>query len=156
MNKKTDWGSDETPPDQRVSDIIDVVFNRKTYPYSVYLVQSDEELHRVIIGMNGGRESLTAESHFVAIHAHELESSGIRIDHTPGEGVTSCRFANSLHHDLPAENDQLKALCLSLIAAGRKAATFTKGRTRVIVPEAEAIGCLAVPESTSCSVERCA
>src|SRR3954465_4989239 len=78
MNKKTDWGSDETPPDERVSDIIDVVFNRKTHPFSVYLVQSDEELHRVIVGMNGGRESLTAESHFVAIRGAELAAAGIR------------------------------------------------------------------------------
>jgi hypothetical protein len=156
MNKKTDWGSDETPPDERVSDIIDAVFGRKTYPYSVYLVQSDEELHRVIIGMNGGRESLTAESHFVAIHGHELEASRIRVDHTPAAGMTSCRFANSLHHDLAAENAQLKALCLRLIAAGRKATTFTKGRTRVILPGAEAIGCLAIPESKGCTAERCA
>ncbi len=156
MNKKTDWGSDETPPDERVSDIIDLVFNRRTYPYSVYLVRSDEELRRVIVGMNGGRESLTAESHFIAIRADELEAAGIRNDHTPGEGITSCSFANSLHHDLPAENDQLKTLFYSLIAAGRKAATFTKGRTKAIVPEAETLGCLAVPAATKCSHERCA
>ena len=156
MNRKTDWGSDESPPDERVSDIIDLVFNRKTYPYSVYLVRTDEELRRVIIGMNGGRESLTAESHFIAIRAEELDAAGIGHDHTPGEGITRCHFANSLHHDLTAENDQFKALCLALIAAVRKAATFTKGRTRAIVPEAEALGCLAVPEATSCRHERCA
>ena len=156
INKKTDWGSDETPPDERVSDILNLVFNRKSSPYSVYLVGTDEELHRVIIGMNGGRESLTAESHFIAIRAEELEAAGIRVEHTPGEGVTNCRFPNSLHHDLTAEDDQLETLCLGLIASGRKPATLTKGRTKAIVPEAEALGCLAVPASTTCSHPRCA
>ncbi len=86
----------------------------------------------------------------------ELDAAGIHHNHTPGEGITSCYLANSLHHDLTAEIDQFKALCLALIAAGRKAATFTKGRTRGIVPEAEALGCLAVPEATICNHQRCA
>ena len=145
LNKKSDWGSDETPADERATDLIALVFHRKTYPYSVYLVESDEELHRVIIGMNGGRESLTAESHFVAIHPHELKATGIRVDHTPDGGMTRCRFANSLHYDLTPEDYQLRALCVGLIAAGRKAATSTEGRTKMIAPRAEAIACLGRP-----------
>ena len=155
LNKKTDWGSDETPPDERVSDIIHLVFNRVTYPYSVYLVRTDEELRRVIIGMNGGRESLSAESHFLAIQDAELDAASIEVTHTPLEGITRCQFANLLHHDLQAGNKQLETLCLRLIATGRKAATFTKGRTKAIVPEAEDLGCLAVPASTVCTHERC-
>lgn len=155
MNKKTDWGSDETPSVERVSDIIELVFSRKTQPFSVFLVQSDEDLHRVIVGMNGGRDSLTAESHFVAILEGELIGAGIRIDHTPHNGITNCRFANSLHHDLHASDEELRVLCLSLIDAGRKATTFTKGRTKIIVPDAEALGCLAVPNATNCEHPRC-
>lgn len=157
MNRKIDWGSDDTPAAERAADIIGLVFDRKTHPFSVYLVGSDQDLHRVIIGMNGGRTSLTNESHFIAIRASELDAEGIGVDHTPEQGITNCRFANSLHHDLAAGDDQLRALCLRLIAVGRKAATFSKGRTKAIVPEAEAIGCLAaVPTSAGCRDLRCA
>jgi hypothetical protein len=83
IGRKSDWGSDETPPEERATDVVELVFNRKAHPFSVYLVGSNQDLHRVIIGMNGGRDSLSSESYFVALHRHELEAVGIRIDHTP-------------------------------------------------------------------------
>src|SRR3954451_16597244 len=74
LDRKADWGSDDLPPAQRVEDAVRLVFHRETHPYSVDLVRTDEDLHRVIIGMNGGRQSLSSESYFIALHAEDLEA----------------------------------------------------------------------------------
>src|SRR5438552_3992821 len=60
LDRKADWGSDETPQAERATDAVRLVFDPRTHPYSVYLLQSDEDLRRVIIGMNGGRQILSA------------------------------------------------------------------------------------------------
>ena len=51
----------------------------------------------------------------------------------------------------------MKSLCLRLIQAGRKVAYISKGRTELLIPRAEADGCLAaVSDSTGCRVQVCA
>jgi hypothetical protein len=51
----------------------------------------------------------------------------------------------------------MKALCLRLIQAGRKVAYISKGRTKLLIPTAEAGGCFAaVPDSAACRVIGCA
>jgi hypothetical protein len=157
LDRKADWGSDETPPEQRVIDVVRLVFRPDTFPYSVYLVRSDEDLQRVIIGMNGGRISLSSESHYIAFYPEDLAAIGIRADHTPDSGITRCRFANSLHHDRAAIDADMEALCLRLIQAGRKVTYISKGRTKLLIARAEANGCFAaVPDSVACRVEACA
>jgi hypothetical protein len=157
LDRKTDWGSDETPPEARAKDAVHLVFHPDSRPYSVYLIRSDEDLHRVIIGMNGGRQSLSSESYFIALQPEDLEAIGLRADHTPTEGVTSCRYANSLHHDIQASEPQIAALCLRLFRDGRKVRYISKGKTRLLIPAAEAAGCYAaVKNSPGCRVDVCA
>jgi hypothetical protein len=157
LDRKADWGSDETPQAERATDAVRLVFDPRTYPYSVYRVQSDEDLRRVIIGMNGGRQSLSAESYFLALYPEDLAAVGIHADHSPRAGITRCRYANFLHHDLSASDDQALALCLHLIKRGRKVVYFSKGRTTLIIAAAEAEGCYAaVEQSPGCRVEICA
>src|SRR5437763_14583240 len=83
LDRRADWGDDETPPEERIADIVRLVFHPNTYPYSVYLVQTDAELHRVIIGMNGGRLRLSSESYDIGLYPGYLDAVGIRVDHTP-------------------------------------------------------------------------
>jgi hypothetical protein len=156
LDRKTDWGSDDVPSEVRAEDVVRLVFHRNTHPYSVYLVGSDEDLRRVIIGMNGGRQSLSSESYFIALHPGDLGVIGLRAEHTPAEGATACKFANSLHHDIVAEEPEITALCVHLFRDGRRVRYFSKGRTKLLIPEAEAIGChAAVKNSPGCLLDAC-
>jgi hypothetical protein len=157
LDRKTDWGSAETPPEERAEDVVRLVFHHDTHPYSVYLVGSDEDLQRVIIGMNGGRASLSSESYFVALLPEDLQAIGLRAEHTPDQGMTDCRFARLLHHDVVASERKIVELCLHLFRQGRTARYFSKGRTKLLIPQAEADGCYAaVKNSTGCRVDACA
>ncbi len=132
------------------------MFHRDTHPYSVYLVRTDEDLRRVIIGMNGGRQSLSSESYFIALHVDDLDAVGLCADHTPGEGITACRFANTLHHDIIACEMEIVALCAHLFQRACAVHYFGKGRTKLLIPEAEAISCLAVTkEASGCKIDVC-
>jgi hypothetical protein len=157
LDRKTDWGSDETPQQERVQDVVRLVFHPDTHPYSVYLVQSDEDLHRVIIGMNGGRQSLASESYFIALQPDDLDAVGLHAVHTPAEGTTRCRYANSLHYDICASEPEIVVLCLHLFRDGRRVRYISKGSTKLLIPAAEASGCYAaVKDSAGCRVDVCA
>jgi hypothetical protein len=156
LARKTDWGSEDADPEARAEDVVRLVFPRDSHPYSVYLVRSDEELRRVIIGMNGGRQSLSSESYFIALQPGDLQASGLTAMHTPDDGVTACRFANSLHHDLVASENAIASLCILLFSSHRQVQYFSKGRTRLLIAEAEAIRCnAATKNSTGCLIESC-
>jgi hypothetical protein len=123
-------------------------------PFSVYLVQTDEDFQRVVIGMYGGRTSLTSDSDFVALLPSDLEAVGVNAE--PCEGETLYRFTNALHHDIPAEDDQLLAMCMRLLLQQRQLIHIPKRAIRPLAERAKAEGCLVIPESDGCKVERCA
>jgi hypothetical protein len=157
LRRRQDWGSDQTPNAERAADLVKVMWKCEPHtesPFSVYLVNSDEDFQRVVIGMNGGRTSLTADSDFVAILPSDLEAVGICAQPTRGE--TLCSLTNALHHDIPAEDDQLLAICLRLLQQGRQSIHLPKNRIRPLEERAIAEGCLVVRESTGCKVQRCA
>ena len=151
LQRKADWGSEETLIHERVGVVASLVFDRETYPFSVFLVTTDEELHRVIIGMNGGRQSLSADSSFLMMHPDDLAAAGLEATHTPGEGMTACHHANLLHYDIEASDQEIKMLCKHLIQQQRKVHYFSRGRTKLLVSPAEAIKCrAAVKDSMGC------
>jgi hypothetical protein len=153
LRRKADWGSIDTPLDERAADVVRVVFKIDPKPYSLFRVETDDELHRVVIGLNDGRPSLTCDSDFIAILPTELESVGIDAWHSTGD--TLCRFANALHYDISAEDDQLLTMCRWMIGQGREAIHLTKGMTRPMADKAQEDGCLVVPASPGCRVARC-
>src|SRR3954451_24033084 len=80
LRRREDWGSDETPLEERAADLLKVMWKCEPHPespFSVYLVGTDEEFQRVVIGMNGGRASLTTDSDFVALLPSDLEAAGV-------------------------------------------------------------------------------
>lgn len=93
LRRKADWGSDATPIDSRVDDVVRVVFLCDPNPYSLFRVETDEELERVVIGLNGGRPSLTIDSDFIALQPIELIDAGVEPEQTLGN--TLCGIANS-------------------------------------------------------------
>src|SRR4051812_42928176 len=77
LRRRADWGDLETPLEQRAADAVRLVFRSDPKPYSLFRVETDEELHRVVIGLNGGRPSLISDSDFIAVLPGELEAVGI-------------------------------------------------------------------------------
>jgi hypothetical protein len=56
-------GDDETPLEQRGVDLVKVMWKCEPHPespFSVYLVHTDEDFQRVVIGMNGSSTSVDA------------------------------------------------------------------------------------------------
>jgi hypothetical protein len=155
LRRKADWGSLETPLEERVIEVQRLVFLcDPKEPCSLYRVETDEELQRVVIGLNGGRPSLTIDSDFIAVLPTELDAVGIDAQQTPGR--TLCRFANSLHFDIPASEPQVTELCRHLIVQRREVIHLSKGMIRPLVAQANADGCLVFTESPGCRVPRCA
>jgi hypothetical protein len=157
LRRRADWGSNETPQEERAADLLKVVWKCEPHPespFSVYLVSTDEEFQKVVIGMNGSRPSLTADSDFIAILPSDLEAVGLSAE--PRKGETLCRFANSLHHEISAQADQLLAMCLRLLHQSRELIHLSKGMIRPLEAIAKAEGCLVIRESQGCKVDRCA
>jgi|GEM_PF-3358468 len=156
LRRRQDWGSEDTPIDQRAADLVKVLWKcepHPTSPFSVFIVNSDEDFQRVVMGMNGGRSSLSSDSNFVALLPEDLDAAGINA--VPSAGVTLCRLANALHHDIPAQDDQLFALCLRLLRENRHLIHLGKSRIKPLEARARAEGCKVVPDSAMCKVTNC-
>jgi hypothetical protein len=156
LRRRQDWGSDETPIADRAADLVKVMWKCEPHPdspFSVFVVNSDEDFQRVVIGMNGGRLSLTADSDFVALLPEDLTAAGVHA--VPCLGMTLCRLTNALHHDIPAEDDQLLMLCLRLLQEKRELIHLSKKRIKPLEDRAKSDGCKVVPESTECKVQHC-
>ena len=157
LRRRQDWGSDETPLEERAADLVKVMWKCEPHPdspFSVYLVRTDEDFQRVVIGMNGGRLSLTADSDFIGLLPGDLDAVGIGAERS--EGATLCRLTNALHHDIPAEDDQLLALCKRLLEQGRRLIHVPKKSIKPLEERARAEGCLVIRESQECKADRCA
>jgi hypothetical protein len=157
LRRRQDWGNAETPLEQRAADLVKVMWKCEPHPespFSVYLVHTDEDHQRVVIGMNGGRISLTSDSDFIGLLPSDLEAVGVSAE--PSDGATLCRFANALHHDISARDDQLLTLCRLLLHQGRKLIHISKKSIKTLEERARVEGCLVIRESQGCKVDRCA
>jgi hypothetical protein len=65
LPRRNSLGNPDRPLDERVPEVVEVVFLRDSSPYSLFLVQSDEDLRRVTMGINGGRSSLREDVNFL-------------------------------------------------------------------------------------------
>src|SRR5205085_1562101 len=86
LRRRSDWGeASDADQTQRVRDAVEKLFRSQTEPdISIYLVQNDDDLRRVALGMNAGRDSLKEAVPFVAFLPAELEAAEIRANQTPG------------------------------------------------------------------------
>jgi hypothetical protein len=156
LGRKRHWGSPDQPEAERIAEILGNVFLNDQLPYSLYRVSSDTDLHRVALALNAGRKagSLTEDSSFVAFGAEELETVNVRAQPTVGD--TPCRYANHLHHDASASEDQLRQLVTQAIRAGRTIASLTKGVMKRVVETAIRDQCFAaVTDAVECKAEGC-
>lgn len=118
---------------------------------SVYLVNSASDLARVAVALNANRSSKTEPIFLVAIARDELADIVVRRT----AGMTLCKWANHLHHDLVAvDNSRLAKLSQTLLAAGRKPHKFRKRDMQEALNASTKDGCHAAKEdSDSCACD---
>lgn len=154
LARASHWGQPSDPIDQRVKDAVRNVFRNQQEPaISVYRVSSDEELRRVAVGMNANRDSLGEALAFAILRPAELGQFGIQLTQTPGD--LKCAFANRLHYDAVATDQQLEDLCRALMAAGRSEGRCTGGMMKAAAQDALAEGCAAATNRHPCQVAAC-
>lgn len=154
LARASHWGQPTDPLDQRVKDAVKNVFrNQVQAEISIYRVSSDEELRRVAVGMNANRDSLNEAIAFAVLLPEELARHGIQLTQTPGD--LKCEFANRLHFDAVANDQQLEDLCRALMAAGRTEGRCTGGMMKAAAEMAVGEGCAAATKTLPCRVEGC-
>lgn len=154
LARASHWGQPADPIDQRVKEAVKNIFrNQVEREISVYRVSSDEELRRVAVGMNANRDSLNEALAFAVLLPDELAQHRIQLTQTPGD--LKCEFANRLHFDAIATDQQLEALCRALMTAGRTEGRCTGGMMRSAAQEAVNEGCAAATKTPPCRVAAC-
>ena len=154
LRRRSDWGDPSDEPAQRAKVAVEKLFRTQSQPeISIYLISNDEDLRRVALGMNAGRDSLKESVPFVAFRSEELRTLGIEATQTPGD--LPCGHASSLHYDMIATDDQLLTLCSKAMTCGRVAANCTTGMMKEVVQEAISEGCRTAVPSGTCSVAVC-
>ena len=59
LRRRSDWGEPTDDQGQRIKDAVEKLFRSQAeLEISIYLVNNDEDLRRVALGMNAGRDSL--------------------------------------------------------------------------------------------------
>jgi hypothetical protein len=138
----------------RVQDAVSKLFRAQAEPdISVYLINTDDDLRRVVLGMNAGRDSLKEAVPLVAFLPTEFESVGIQVTQTPGN--LPCDYANKLHHDLVATDTQLVQLCERAMRSGRVSGNCSKGSMNDIIERATREKCRTVTKEGNCQVTAC-
>jgi hypothetical protein len=129
------------PEGERVARIVTEVFRLEPdRTFSIFCVRGPDDLRRILLGMNSGRDSLFEPVRIVAMHESEL--SNVRISKHPGE--TACEAANDLHYDAEVSADGvLVELATVLLKSGRCPHNFPKSVIKEAVLLAEREGCYA-------------
>ncbi len=122
-------------------------------PYSLFVVETDDELRWVTMGINSGRGSLKEDVYFIPIRPGEFESVGVSVGKTLGD--TRCHIANDLHREFVAEEEQLRQLCHKVMEARRAVLSLRSSELVHWESQTREEGCLAVKDSPGCKVVRC-
>ena len=154
LRRRGDWGDEADDLTTRAINAVNKVFRTPPEPViSVYLVNCDEDLRRVALGINAGRDSLTEPVPFVAFPVAELYAVGIEIRETLG--ILPCAFANRLHRDLVATDEQLEKMCEAAMRNGRMVGNCSSGMMKEAREEALKEKCRTASKDDVCRVLSC-
>lgn len=144
LNSLSDWGAASDALDRRAEHAADNGFLRRhTSPFSLFLVESDDDFRRILMALNGNRHDPRDKLDLVGFAPAELGNAGWTGVPTPGN--TRCGLANARHFDWTATRDQLVALCRAVILTGREAVRISKKTMADVVTAATAESCQAAP-----------
>ena len=149
LDKRSTWGHTSDAIEERLSSVVRLMFPKDNSRFSLYEVGSDDELKRVVAGLNSFRRRLKDQMDLVAFTKEELEQAGIRFDDSPGN--TGCKTADKLHVDVFAsEHSAFSDLCKAVFLRERLAFRITKSEAKQIAEELKAFGCLVFPDNKTC------
>lgn len=138
----------------RVNYAVEKMFGTQTEPiFSIYLINTDEDLRRVTLGINAGRPSKTEVLPLVAFLPNEFANLRITLTQTPGN--LYCGYANSLHYDFAADNAILANLCETAMKKGRLAGNCAKAMMKDALVEATKENCRSFDQNATCQVKTC-
>lgn len=111
------WGNSEDDLDTRVNDALESIFKlRNRGLFSIYRVESSDDLRRVAVGLNSMRGALTEKLYLLAIREKDLESLELR----KVSGDTLCHHANILHRDVAVDDlGILRTMVKNMMLEGR-------------------------------------
>lgn len=154
LRRRNDWGEGNNDQAQRVKDAVEKLFRLQPEPQiSVFLINSDEDLRRVALGLNAGRDSLREAVAFVAFLPSELQANAVQPSKTPGN--LPCGHANNLHHDIVATDEQLTKLCETAIENGRVAGNCSQGMMKDVIAESTKEERRTITQEGACGVTSC-
>ena len=133
LDKKSSWGHVDDKVQKRKEDVPPAIFASNNLRFSLYQIGNLDDLKRVTIALNAGRNRLKDQVDYVAFSAADLERSEIEIvGDAPGD--TPCAAANSLHVDIAAISYAcFEMLCHGAIDVGRPAFRVTKGEVKALI-----------------------
>ena len=112
----------------------------------MFRVEDATDLHRIAIGLNSNRGSLTEQLEVLGITPEDIETSGLVLEQTPGD--TQCHHANSRHYDIIHDEAAIEQLVRILVESGREDHRFKKQMKRA-AEAAQMIGCHATKSDDS-------
>ena len=149
LDKRSHWGHSDDNRNLRIETAVAEVFNPSEKAFSLFRAANDEDLYRIVVGLNSLRASLSQQIDFVAFTESEILSAGIQLSMTSGE--TTCHSANRLHVDACAPHiDTIRRLCHNVFNANRQAFRITKSEATDIATYMQGYGCQAVVVAPIC------
>jgi len=139
--KRRHWrGKDGMSVEERVRHAAAEVFRNDGGRVSVFRVENADDLHRVAIGLNSGRSSLTEQLDILGITPEDIEACDLAMERTPGD--TKCLHANERHYDIMHDDDAIERLVRRLIDQDRRDHRYKK-QMNGAAQAARDIGCRA-------------
>lgn len=151
LDKKSTWGDVSDVSGDRIEHIASHVFPAAESQFSLYQVNSDDELKRVVVGLNSYRQRLRDKIDFVAFTHAEITTAGLSIVDSPGN--TLCDAANRLHVDIVAPSPghaAFRRLCAKVVEAHRPTFRISRVKAREMVGELKQYGCHVFEANTDC------
>ena len=140
LTRKSHWGIAADPLAERLELAVEKVFPEQSGVFSVFRIETDDDLRRVALAFNANRSSHIERLDLVAFTPVELRRCQISSENVP-ESRTPCDHANRRHYHLSATQAQLHNLCELAMTAGRQAVSLTTATMRDVVKAAEEDGC---------------
>lgn len=123
-----------------VENALNNIFNSHDYVYSLWLINSEQDLICVASTLNANRGSPKEEIPFIWINQDDLEKVGLSLQQID-EG--KCLYAKKLHFNVTIEPEKARELCYLLMNNFEKSAKCKKTEMKKLVEVQTTYGCKA-------------
>lgn len=149
INSRGRWNLENTGSENLIQKVVDGNFNKDNNIYSLWLVNSDEDLYGIISALSADRNPKDQDIDFIYLTPEEIENLSIKIEQTT-EG--KCLAVADLHHNATIPKEIAYQLCQLLkIKNTREAQRCKRKQTKAILEHQKEKGCKAVePLSEKC------